>query len=135
MNTEHAGWGEPQENTKMHDRGMLKFALGAAALAGAALAFSFLIVQGGFFLAVAVLVELLSLIAPTGRDSGGLQPLAAYGSLMIVGGLCLAFGLLDLAFRAIMGESWPGRDSVLRFFLVSAVLLGATAAAVRAFVP
>jgi len=106
-----------------------KFAVGLLALAGAALAFYFLIIQGGFLLAIGFLFEIISLIGPS-QDQDGVGSMLLLPAVMVVGGLCLAFGLLDLAFRGLSGKPLPSRGSVLRFCLISAVLIVATVIAV-----
>ncbi|MDG3006121.1 hypothetical protein [Paludisphaera mucosa] len=51
-------------------------------------------------------------------------------AIMVIAGLCLAFGLLDVTFRAVTRKPFPSVSTIVRFFLISLTLVVATMIAV-----
>ncbi len=132
MSTKPADWVEPGDpvDPKLPANRTVVFIVGLLALAGAALAFYFLLVQGGLLLVIGFMFELLSLLEPQPGGQDGFGSMLMLPAIMVVSGLCLAFGLLDIAFRGIARKPFPSRSSFIRFCLISLTLVGSTALAV-----
>ena len=111
----------------------LAFVLGLLALVGAALALCFLLFEGGLLLAIGFLFEIISHLAPPARGPEVFDSMLILPAVMVVSGLCLAFGLLDIAFRAFTRKPFPSGSTLLRFCLISLTLIVATVTAVITF--
>ncbi|WP_165252342.1 hypothetical protein [Paludisphaera soli] len=105
-----------------------RLAVGLLALAGAGLVFAFLLAPGWFVLTAGFLFEMLAMKEP--RAIAGGVSLLMIAAMLIVLGLCLAFGLLVVAFRGITRSPFPGLWGSLRFVLITLTLVVATAVAV-----
>jgi hypothetical protein len=126
MNTQPEAWVEPNDpgEAKAPPHRITGPIVGLLALLGAVLAFYFLFFHGGLLLAIGFLFELIALLGPPqGEGVGSLLMLPA---AMVTSGLCLAFGLLDIAYRGLTRKPFPGWSTLLRFFLISLTLVVAT---------
>ncbi|QEH31600.1 hypothetical protein OJF2_00650 [Aquisphaera giovannonii] len=135
MNTQSIEWAEPTDpgHPKAPARRTLRFVVGLAAVVGVVLAFYFLFFQGGLLLAVGIFLELISLLGPA-QGMEGVRWMLMIPAAMVASGLCISFGLMDVAFRGITRRPLPGRSAVLRFCLISLIFIAATMAAVGLFV-
>jgi hypothetical protein len=102
--------------------------VGLSALALAGLAFAFLLAHGWFVLTAGFLFEVLALMEPRAIQGG--VSLLMIAAMLIVLGLCLACGLLVVAFRGLTRRAFPGLRGYLGFVLITLALVAATAVAV-----
>lgn len=136
MTNQPADWVEPGDpvEAKPATNRTLQLVIGLLAFAGAALAFYFLFFQGGVLLVIGMLFELISLVgAPAGGKGDGDGALLMLPAIMVVSGLFLAYGLLDIAIRAATGKPMPGGSAIVRFCLIALMIVVATAIAIGVF--
>src|SRR3954447_15721418 len=131
MNTEPADRAEPGDPVapKLLANRTLGFIVGLFALVGVVLAF-YLFFEGGILLAIGFVVEVFSSLSPPAGGKDGSGSLLMLAAIMVVSAVCLALGLLDLAFRGLARKPLPSRSSLIRFCLITLTLVGVTALAV-----
>ena len=131
MNTEPADRVEPGDPvaSKLAGNRTLGFIVGLVALVGVVLAF-YLFFEGGILLAIGFVVELFSSLSPPAGGKDGSGSLLMLAATMVVSAVCIALGLLDIAFRGLARKPLPGRSSLIRFCLITLTLVGVTALAV-----
>mgnify|MGYP006876308556 CR=1 FL=1 len=107
----------------------LRLAIGLVSFIGAVFAIYFLLIQGGVLLVIGVLVEVISRLGPP-EDQDAFGSILFLPAMMVVSGLCLGSGLVDLACRGLAGKPLTGKRSVLRLFLIALTLIFVTVIAV-----
>lgn len=112
----------------LHSRGF-RLAIGMSAFIGSVLAIYLVLIRGGVLLVICFFVAAFARLGPP-EDQEGLASLFLVPVTMVVSGLCLASGLLELAFRGLAGKPLTGKVSSLRFCLIPLGLVFATVIAV-----
>lgn len=132
MDARPADWVEPGDpaDPKLATKRIVHLVVGLLAFAGAILAFYFLVFYGGLLFGIGLLFEVITELGQPAKGQDGSGSMLFLPALMVISGLCLAVGLLDIAFRTFMGKPYPSRSTVLRFCLISLTLAAATMVAV-----
>jgi hypothetical protein len=129
MSTKAPAWIDPERigHPKPVTWDRLRSLLCLLCLAGAALAFYFLLLRGGYLLLAGLAGQGISnLSQPDMVRPDGMEAMMATGAAMVMSGACLTFGLLALGVRSLSGKPLPGRHTVAWFIGISAILVAAS---------